>query len=148
MTPHWYLSILPFWKREIAGAQQGQNMGMIVKIQTEKQNLGSWNTGSEVYGLDISKDGTKIVSGGEDTTARIWNARSRTPIGEPLQGHTDWVGSVAFSPDGKRIVSGSVTRQSGSGMQRLELPLGSLFKATLIQCTQWHFLQMERELYL
>ncbi|KIK55420.1 hypothetical protein GYMLUDRAFT_248670 [Collybiopsis luxurians FD-317 M1] len=105
MTPHWYLSILPFWKREIAGAQRGQNMGMIVKIQTEKQNLGSWNTGSEVYGLDISKDGTKIVSGGRDTTARIWNAKSGTPIGEPLQGHTHWVWSVAFSPDGKRIVS-------------------------------------------
>jgi hypothetical protein len=28
------------------------------------------------------------------------------PIGEPLKGHSLWVHSVAFSPDGKRIVSG------------------------------------------
>jgi WD40 repeat protein len=28
-------------------------------------------------------------------------------VGEPFQGHTDWVNSVAFSPNGKRVVSGS-----------------------------------------
>ena len=28
-------------------------------------------------------------------------------IGEPLRGHEDAVWSVAFSPDGRRIVSGS-----------------------------------------
>ena len=30
-----------------------------------------------------------------------------SPIGAPLTGHNDLVSSVAFSPDGKRIVSGS-----------------------------------------
>jgi WD40 repeat protein len=29
------------------------------------------------------------------------------PIGEPLRGHTDFVHSAAFSPDGKRIVTAS-----------------------------------------
>ncbi|KAG9014086.1 hypothetical protein FRB90_005615, partial [Tulasnella sp. 427] len=29
------------------------------------------------------------------------------PIGEPLRGHDDWVRAVAFSPDGKTLVSGS-----------------------------------------
>ena len=33
--------------------------------------------------------------------------RHREPIGQPLTGHTDWVWSVALSPDGKRIASGS-----------------------------------------
>ena len=28
-------------------------------------------------------------------------------VGSPLQGHTDSVSSVAFSPDGRHIVSGS-----------------------------------------
>ena len=33
----------------------------------------------------------------------------RQPIGQPITGHTDEVLSVAFSPDGHRIVSGSPT---------------------------------------
>ncbi|KIK55476.1 hypothetical protein GYMLUDRAFT_175654 [Collybiopsis luxurians FD-317 M1] len=73
----------------------------------EKPNLAVWSTGSEVLSIDISKDGTRIVSGSANITARIWNIKNGSPIGEPLQGHTDLVGSVAFSPDGKRIVSGS-----------------------------------------
>ena len=32
------------------------------------------------------------------------------PVGAPLTGHTDWVSSVAFSPDGTRIASGSVDK--------------------------------------
>ena len=38
---------------------------------------------------------------------RLWDADTGQPIGDPLTGHTDAVTSVAFSPDGKRIVSGS-----------------------------------------
>ena len=41
------------------------------------------------------------------TTVRVWDADTGQPIGQPLTGHTDTVYSVAFSPDGKRIVSGS-----------------------------------------
>ena len=37
---------------------------------------------------------------------RLWDADTGQPIGEPLTGHTDTVSSVAFSPDGRRIVSG------------------------------------------
>ena len=33
--------------------------------------------------------------------------RRGQPLGEPLTGHTDWVYSVAFSPDGKTLASGS-----------------------------------------
>ena len=38
---------------------------------------------------------------------RVWDAATGQPVGQPLTGHTDPVTSVAFSPDGKRIVSGS-----------------------------------------
>ena len=33
--------------------------------------------------------------------------RHRAPVGQPLRGHDDAVTSVAFSPDGTRIASGS-----------------------------------------
>ena len=38
---------------------------------------------------------------------RIWDAGTGQPLDQPLTGHTDRVESVAFSPDGNIIVSGS-----------------------------------------
>jgi WD40 repeat protein len=37
----------------------------------------------------------------------LWDAATGQPVGEPLRGHEDAVYGVAFSPDGRRIVSGS-----------------------------------------
>ena len=40
-------------------------------------------------------------------TIRIWDAEIGAVIGEPLNGHTGVVWSVAYSPDGRHIISGS-----------------------------------------
>jgi len=32
------------------------------------------------------------------------------PFGAPITGHNDWVRSVAFSPDGQLLVSGSIDK--------------------------------------
>jgi WD40 repeat protein len=37
----------------------------------------------------------------------LWDAHSGDVVAGPFQGHTSYVTSVAFSPDGTRIVSGS-----------------------------------------
>jgi len=49
----------------------------------------------------------RLVSGSFDKRVRVWDADTGQPVGKPLTGHTSTVNSVAFSPDGTRIASGS-----------------------------------------
>lgn len=51
-----------------------------------------------------------LASCSEYRTIRIWDVRTRTTVGEPLEGHSDYVTSVAFSPDGMLLGSGSHDR--------------------------------------
>ena len=63
-----------------------------------------------MYSAAFSPDGKRIVTASWDKTARIWDAATGKPIGEPLKATKDWVNSAAFSPDGKRIVTASVDK--------------------------------------
>ena len=59
-----------------------------------------------VRSVGWSPDGTRLVSGSNDGTIRIWDPNERTELGR-LEGHTNTVWSVGWSPDGTRLVSGS-----------------------------------------
>ena len=58
-----------------------------------------------VNSVAILPDGTKIASGSDDKTIRLWSVKNQAPIGKPLQGHS-YVTSIAFLHDGAFIVSG------------------------------------------
>ena len=58
-----------------------------------------------VYSAVFSPDGRTLASSSDDKTVRLWDARTRKPLGEPLRGHQSRVGSVAFSPDGRMLAS-------------------------------------------
>ena len=58
----------------------------------------------------FSPDGQTLASASFDHTIRLWDltdSAQPSPLGQPLQGHTDVVKSVAFSPDGHTLISAS-----------------------------------------
>jgi WD40 repeat protein/serine/threonine protein kinase len=58
-----------------------------------------------VITIALSPDGKRVVSGGGDSTVRVWDADTGQNT-LTLKGHTGSVDRVALSLDGKRIVSG------------------------------------------
>ncbi|WP_017715215.1 WD40 repeat domain-containing serine/threonine-protein kinase [Kamptonema formosum] len=95
---------------------------------------------SWVASVAISPDGKTLVSSSGDNlikrisgdnTIKIWNLDTGT-LQKTLTGHTDWVFSVAISPDGKTLVSSS--RDNTIKIWNLET--GTLQK-TLTGHTDW-----------
>ena len=59
-----------------------------------------------IRSISCSPDSSKIVTGSDDNTIRIWNVTTNTCI-HTLTGHTDKINSVSWSPNGKYIASSS-----------------------------------------
>ncbi|KAF8965897.1 hypothetical protein BDZ97DRAFT_1995357 [Flammula alnicola] len=113
-TPHIYISGLPFCPRSNSVHENywGRTRGLIDVKGSGVEHwpsaaIGIWKTDSKVLSVAFSPDGTCIVSGGDDGTIRVRDARTGDTVAGPFKGHTNSVWSVAFSPDGTHIVSGS-----------------------------------------
>jgi WD40 repeat protein len=48
-----------------------------------------------------------VAIAADDNTVWILDAASRSQLGRPLEGHTNAIAAVAFSPDGKRLATAS-----------------------------------------
>ena len=51
-----------------------------------------------------------LATASDDRTVRFWDPTTGTPLGDPLEGHSDLVWGVAFSPDGRLLASTSGDR--------------------------------------
>jgi WD40 repeat protein len=83
-------------------AVEGMTRGL---MSTRQLAVFSGHT-DRVSAVAFSPDGTRVITGSSDNTARLWDARDGKPLAT-LQGHTAAVGMVAFSPDGTRVITGS-----------------------------------------
>ncbi|XP_010493116.1 PREDICTED: notchless protein homolog [Camelina sativa] len=55
--------------------------------------------------VSFSPDGKQLASGSGDTTVRLWDLYTQTPL-FTCKGHRNWVLALAWSPDCKHLVSG------------------------------------------
>lgn len=60
-----------------------------------------------VLSVAFSPDGKALASGSGDTTVRIWDLQTETPL-FTCEGHKHWVLFVSFSPDCSKVASGGM----------------------------------------
>ncbi len=78
---------------------------------------------SRVVSAQFSPDGRRIVTASPDKTARVWDATTGRPVGEPLR-HEASVNSAEFSRDGQRIVTASDDKTARVWDAATGMPLG------------------------
>ena len=61
--------------------------------------------GGGITGLDLSRDGSLLVTGDTTGIARLWDVKKGVVI-KAFTGHQDWILDVAFSPNGKTFATG------------------------------------------
>ena len=100
-TPHDTIIYKTFYHDRLPHVAIGMELKSITLLQT------IYDYKAEVNSIAFSPDGSRIVSGSDDKTVRVWDTLTGQPALPPLEGHEASVWSVSFSPDGTRIVSGS-----------------------------------------
>jgi WD40 repeat protein len=84
----------------------GAEDALELALSTQRERLIFRGHEGSVSGAVFSSDGSRIVTGSRDDTARVWDARSGSVIWV-LRGHRGPITRIAFSGDGNRILTGS-----------------------------------------
>ncbi|KAJ1307664.1 hypothetical protein OPQ81_001757 [Rhizoctonia solani] len=111
-TPHLYVSMMAFWPRSAPmvkhyarftrGPVTAEGTGL---DRRQLAHLSTWAF-EAIDAMSVSWDGSYIGLGIDDDVVVVDSASGSEVLG-PLKGHQDMVNSIAFSPDGARLFSGS-----------------------------------------
>jgi WD40 repeat protein len=92
--------------RSLISGGEDQEEGVKIWDIRSGSAVGSLCHGGPVYSLALSRDGTRLASGGKDNVVRLWDVPGRRPAAPfAFEGHRKTVTSLTFSPDGRRLAS-------------------------------------------
>ena len=96
---------LTCWKDLVAVASDSNDIIILDLVTGTTTSVLSGHTAC-VRSLSFSSDGTLLVSGSHDQTAKLWDIQTGGVV-KTFYGHSSWVHSVSISPDCTTIASGS-----------------------------------------
>jgi chemotaxis protein histidine kinase CheA len=107
------LVVTSSWNNEaiVWDAKSGERLSNLLHSASASAENGRLKV--QVNDAAFDPAGGRVVTAGSDHLARVWDWRTKQPIGKPMQ-HDGEVNSAAFDPAGQRIVTAS-----GDGTARL-----------------------------
>jgi WD40 repeat protein len=104
------------WMRDIAFSPDGSLLAIasgntiaVLDLQTQGNSYSLFSPLGDVWSLAFSPDGTRLGAAVGDTVAgmaQIWDVATGEPL-TTLQGHRHRVTGIAYSPDGRRLITSS-----------------------------------------
>jgi WD40 repeat protein len=105
---------------EIASGKERSRVGQPATVPPKKGLMnpfdaaGAGSTNAGISALAFSPDGGILAYRGKGNSIRIWSVAATREIGA-FTGHYGRIGALAFTPDGKRLVTGSSTPRCWGG---------------------------------